>query len=80
MVVSEDEKERGLRRILNFGHTFGHAVEMQKAVKHGFAVASGMELATEFSFEKGYISLEEKERIINLLKRFKLIDKLDINR
>lgn len=78
LVVTEDEKESGLRRILNFGHTFGHAVEMQKAVKHGFAVASGMELSTEFSFEKGYISLEEKERIINLLYRFNLIDKLEI--
>ena len=77
-VVSEDEKETGLRRILNFGHTFGHAVEMQKAVKHGFAVASGMELATHFSFEKGYISQEDKKRIINLLQKFKLIEKLDL--
>lgn len=79
LVVAEDEKEKGLRRILNFGHTFGHAVELQKAVKHGFAVASGIELATEFSFEKRYISLEEKERIINLLDRFNLIDRLDIS-
>ena len=47
------KRRTGLRRILNFGHTYGHAIEMQKSVKHGFAVASGMELATEFSFEKG---------------------------
>jgi len=78
-VVSKDEKETGLRRILNFGHTFGHVVEMQKGVKHGFAVASGMELATDFSFERGYISLEEKERITVLLKRFKLIKKTDLS-
>ena len=78
MVVSEDENETGLRRILNFGHTFGHAVELQKALKHGFAVASGMELATAFSFEKGYISPEEKERIISLLKRFVLLDEHDL--
>jgi 3-dehydroquinate synthetase len=52
---------------------------LQKAVKHGFAVASGIELATEFSFEKRYISLEEKERIISLLDRFNLIDRLDIS-
>jgi 3-dehydroquinate synthase len=78
VVVSEDESEKGLRRILNFGHTFGHAVELQKAVKHGFAVASGMLLATQFSFEKGYISREEKERIISLLKRFRLVEKLDM--
>ena len=55
-MVTEDERETGLRRILNFGHTYGHAIEMQKSVKHGFAVASGMELATDFSFEKGLIS------------------------
>jgi len=77
-VVSEDEKETGLRRILNFGHTYGHAVEMQESVKHGFAVASGMELATDFSFKKGLISQGEKDRIINLLKRFGLLEKHDI--
>jgi 3-dehydroquinate synthase len=74
-VVSEDEKETGLRRILNFGHTYGHAVEMQKSVKHGFAVASGMELATDFSFEKGFINQGEKDRIVNLLKKFGLLKK-----
>jgi 3-dehydroquinate synthase len=73
LVVSEDEKENGLRRILNFGHTYGHAIELQKSLKHGFAVASGMELATALSFEKKYIGREEMNRIINLLKRFKLI-------
>ena len=78
MVVTNDEKEAGLRRILNFGHTFGHAVEMQKELKHGFAVASGMEIATDFSFERGYISISEKERINNMLKRYKLISELDL--
>jgi len=78
LVVSEDERETGLRRILNFGHTFGHAIEMQKSVKHGFAVASGIELATEFSFKRRYIRPDEKERIIKLLKRFNLVDKLDL--
>ncbi len=78
-VVSEDEMETGLRRILNFGHTYGHAFELHKGMKHGFAVASGMELATEFSFEKGLINSEEKTRIISLLKRFNLLEKLDIS-
>ena len=77
-VVSEDEKETGLRRILNFGHTYGHAVEMHKSVKHGFAVASGMELATDFSFEKGLIRTCEKERITNLLNKFGLLEKHNI--
>jgi 3-dehydroquinate synthase len=77
-VVSEDEKETGLRRILNFGHTYGHAIELQKAVKHGFAVAAGMEIATDFSFERGYITRDERDRIIILLKRFQLIGKLEL--
>lgn len=72
-VVNEDERETGLRRILNFGHTFGHAIEMQRSVKHGFAVAAGMELATDFSFEKGFINLAEKNRIVNILKRYSLL-------
>jgi 3-dehydroquinate synthase len=75
LMVSKDERESGLRRILNFGHTFGHAIELQRSVKHGFAVASGMELATNFSFEKGLISLSEKDRIINLLRRYGLLEK-----
>jgi len=73
-VVTKDERETGLRRILNFGHTYGHAIEMQMSFKHGFAVASGMEIATEFSFEKGYISSVEKDRIINLLNKFGLLE------
>jgi 3-dehydroquinate synthase len=72
-VVSEDEKEKGLRRILNFGHTYGHAVELQDSIKHGFAVASGMELASYFSCERGLISIDERDRIINLLRRFGFI-------
>jgi 3-dehydroquinate synthase len=77
-IVSEDEKETGLRRVLNFGHTYGHAIEMYKSVKHGFAVASGMELAAEFSCEKGLIRTCEKDRIINLLNKFGLLEKHNI--
>ncbi|MCJ7820856.1 MAG: 3-dehydroquinate synthase [Bacteroidales bacterium] len=77
-VVSEDERENGLRRILNFGHTYGHAVEMHMSVKHGFAVASGMEIATEFSYEKGFLGSYEKERIISLLNKFGLLNKHNI--
>lgn len=69
-VVSEDENEAGLRRILNFGHTFGHAIELGSAVKHGFAVAAGMRFAAAFSFEKGLCSREDMHRIIQMLDRF----------
>lgn len=77
-VVSEDEKETGLRRILNFGHTFGHAIELHRGVKHGFAVASGMELAAEFSYESGFLSSAEKERIISVLRHFRLLEEVYI--
>lgn len=78
-VVSEDEKETGLRRILNFGHTYGHAIEMHMSVKHGFAVASGMELAAELSTLKGYLGSTEKERIVNLLRNYNLLEQHNID-
>jgi len=77
-VVSEDEKEGGLRRILNFGHTFGHAIELYKSFRHGYAVASGMELAISFSVAKGYLPVDESERILNLLKSFKLLRRHEV--
>jgi 3-dehydroquinate synthase len=77
-VVNKDEMEKGLRRILNFGHTFGHAIEMETMSRHGFAVASGMELATEFSFERGLIDMEIRKRIIGLLEKFGLLQPYEI--
>ncbi|MFZ0283555.1 MAG: 3-dehydroquinate synthase [Bacteroidales bacterium] len=77
-VVSEDEKENGLRRILNFGHTYGHAIELYKSFRHGYAVASGMALATNFSFARGYITKDECERIFNVLKTYNLLRRYDI--
>jgi 3-dehydroquinate synthase len=77
-VVSEDEKESGLRRVLNFGHTYGHAIEMYKSFKHGYAVASGIEMAANFSRVRGFISDTEYERVTSLLKSFKLLRRHDI--
>lgn len=71
-VVSEDEKEAGLRRVLNFGHTFGHAIELHKGVKHGFAVAAGMELSAYWSMKLGYIDENECGRIKHLLEKYGL--------
>jgi 3-dehydroquinate synthase len=78
MVVDNDEKETGLRRILNFGHTFGHAIEIQKNLRHGFAVALGMELATEFSYERKLISIEDRDRITCMLRGFRLNEWVDL--
>lgn len=71
-VVAKDERESGLRRILNFGHTFGHAVELYESVRHGYAVASGMEIAALFSLHKGLIDKKTCDRVINLIKHYSL--------
>ncbi len=69
-VVSEDEKERDLRRILNFGHTLGHALESETGYRyflHGEAVAWGMRAATLIAEERRMIRLVEAARIHALL-------------
>ncbi len=73
LVVGDDEYEtKGGRVLLNFGHTFGHAIESALGYGewlHGEAVACGMVLATNFSFAMGRIDLKVAERIIAVVKR-----------
>lgn len=74
-VVRRDEREGGLRRILNFGHTFGHALEAvtdYTRYHHGEAVVYGMSWASWISMKEGYISEVTLQRIQNLLNRFVL--------
>lgn len=71
-IVNRDEKETGERRNLNFGHTFGHAIEKIAGISHGNAVSIGMVIAARFSKEKGYLSKFDFDRIINLLAKLKL--------
>lgn len=71
-IVSKDEKESGLRAILNFGHTIGHAVESltgYKKYRHGEAVAIGMVYAARLSLESGLCSGEDYKRVVNLIKK-----------
>jgi shikimate kinase / 3-dehydroquinate synthase len=70
-VVSRDFRESGLRRILNFGHTFGHAVEgyHRYKVSHGDSVALGMIVATLVSEARGLISRETRESIVRTIRR-----------
>jgi len=73
MIVTKDEKENGIRAILNFGHTFGHAIEAQskyKKILHGEAVAKGMKIASRISYLENLISKEEHKEVINLLQKF----------
>ena len=70
-VVRQDEREGGLRAILNFGHTFGHAIEAGLGFGtwlHGEAVGCGMVMAAELSFRLGYIDFVSKTRIKQLVE------------
>lgn len=75
-VVSKDETEKGLRAILNFGHTVGHAIESYnkyKGISHGEAVAVGMKIVAQISYKLQYISHEELQSIENLISKYGLI-------
>ncbi|MEN8201125.1 MAG: 3-dehydroquinate synthase [Bacteroidota bacterium] len=66
-VVQKDEKESDLRRILNFGHTIGHAIEREKKVLHGQAVSLGMLMAARLSHMLGLLSDSEVGLVRDLL-------------
>lgn len=70
--VEEDEFDTGVRQLLNFGHTIGHAVEKASGfqVSHGSAVAKGMAMMAEISAKQGWCSEETRTRIIGLLKLY----------
>jgi len=75
-IVTEDEKESGIRAILNFGHTFGHAIEAHnnyKNITHGAAITLGMVIASKLSFFEGHINNYQLDNIVNL------IDSLGLN-
>lgn len=73
-VVSKDEKENGLRAILNFGHTFGHSIETLSDFKmlHGECVSVGMIAALYFSYKRGYVSIDEVKKAEEILAYFDL--------
>ncbi len=75
MVVNQDEKEKGIRSVLNYGHTFGHVIENltdYKTYLHGEAVAIGMVMANELSKELGFLSKEEANEIKEVLEKHNL--------
>jgi 3-dehydroquinate synthase len=70
-VVRQDEREGGLRAILNFGHTFGHAIEAGLGYGewlHGEAVGCGMVMAADLSCRLGFIDETAKARIVSLIR------------
>jgi len=72
-IVRADERENDLRMILNFGHTFGHAIEQLTGYRrflHGEAVLLGMETATLLSVKRGLLGKPDAQRIQSLLDAF----------
>ncbi|WP_286263376.1 3-dehydroquinate synthase [Thalassotalea atypica] len=74
-IVAQDEKEAGLRALLNLGHTFGHAIEAEQGYGvwlHGEAVATGMVLASKLAVNKELLKASDLRRIESLISAFSL--------
>jgi 3-dehydroquinate synthase len=71
-IVQNDEREKAERRLLNFGHTFGHAIEKLTGMLHGEAVSLGMVMAVRLSVKIGLCSVEDSNQLIALLKQYGL--------
>jgi len=79
VVVEKDERESDLRRILNFGHTLGHAIERDQKVLHGEAVGMGMILAARLSKKLGLLASEEVQRLHEMIASAGLPVDLELN-
>ncbi len=74
-IVAEDEKEQGVRALLNLGHTFGHAIEATQGYGrwlHGEAVAAGTVMAADLSCREGWLSDSDRQRIVSAIRALKL--------
>jgi 3-dehydroquinate synthase len=69
-VVQQDEFEKGDRKLLNFGHTLGHALENQYELSHGEAISIGMSYASSLSTE--ILGFKNKDRVMSLLENYGL--------
>ena len=83
-IVERDPKEAGERALLNFGHTIGHSIEKLKefSLLHGECVGIGMAAASYMSYSRGYISEEDYDLILQLIKKFNLptnVSNLSVN-
>ncbi|MGL6173234.1 MAG: 3-dehydroquinate synthase [Cellulosilyticaceae bacterium] len=78
LVVEEDAKEMGIRKILNFGHTIGHAIETlsQFSILHGECVGYGMCMAAHISLKRGFITEQTFGEIVEVCKQYGLLKTL----
>lgn len=72
--VAEDEHEKAIRKLLNFGHTAGHAIETTYGLPHGVAVGIGMVIAAAMSVEKCGLPQDAPDKLKDLLRRYGLPD------
>lgn len=79
-IVQRDEKEKGERRKLNFGHTYGHALEKTIGIPHGEAVSIGIVVAANLSVRRNLLPEEEAVKIRRLLERLHLPTKTTANK
>lgn len=79
-IVNQDEKEKGVRAILNFGHTYAHAIENitnYEKYTHGEAVSIGMKLIFELAYNLGKIEKAYRDKAISILNSYNLLTELD---
>lgn len=79
-IVIQDEFEKGERRLLNFGHTIGHAIENLHQIPHGHAVSIGMVAASALSEKLRNFHFDEGKRIVSLLSKYHLPVDLETDR
>ena len=78
-IVEQDQYERGgVRQLLNYGHTIGHAIEAanEYQIAHGQAVAMGMRLENEIAYRMNLLSLETCEQVTKLIELYGIVDKM----
>lgn len=73
-IVSQDEKDKGIRAILNFGHTIGHAIESASNFRllHGESIALGMVAASKLSLKRKILNQKEYKKIIKILEKYNI--------
>ncbi len=75
-VVEEDLDDSGIRKILNFGHTYGHGIERLYDLPHGVAVACGMKLALHISVERGMLDAAVRDRVLLIMEQLGLLPEI----